>query len=225
MQSLIVHFSYFGVVAVLLASGFGLPLPEDLPLLLGGYLCANGTARLDIMLPLVLVAVLGADCMVYVLGRVYGPAIQRMPWLQRMVGAKRLLKARTAFCAHSGKTLLCARFLPGMRTPTYFAAGAFHVPFWKMLVFDGVAAVVSVPLLVLVGYYLADHFDRAIAWARTGQIGTALVVVLVAAAFLAGRWLGRRRQARIDAGDTRQARTPGSLSASDLAAQANRRAG
>ncbi len=194
MPSLIVHFSYLGVVAALLASGFGLPLPEDLPLLIGGYLCAAGTAKLEIMLPLVLAAVLGADCMVYLLGRRYGPAIQRMPWLQRMVGAKRLLRARSAFCAHSGKTLLCARFLPGVRTPTYFAAGAFHVPFWKMLVYDGLAAVVSVPLLVLAGYFLADHFDRAVAWARNGQLGTALVIVAVASAFFAGRWFGHRRR-------------------------------
>ena len=44
VEQLIVNLPYLGVVLVLLAGGFGMPIPEDLPLLAGGYLCGRGHA-------------------------------------------------------------------------------------------------------------------------------------------------------------------------------------
>lgn len=181
MEALIAHFSYWGVTVALLLSGFGLPLPEDVPLLIAGYLCATGSAELWIMLPLTFTAVLAADLTLYALGRRWGHHVPRLLIFGRVLDQKHLRKAELAFCTHGGKTLFVARFLPGLRAATYFTAGMFRIPFWKMLAFDGSAALISVPTLVMLGWLFAGHFDALRKWSRGGQwlAAAALAVAIV----------------------------------------------
>lgn len=193
MADWIEHFTYLGVFAALMAGGLGAPVPEDVPLLVGGYLCASGAARLELMLPLGLLGALGSDCLIYAIGRRYGLSVRRLPLLRRAVSKRNMMQARTAFRTHSGKSLMAARFIPGVRFATFFTAGAFRVPFWKLLVFDGLAAMVSVPVVMLVGYIFADAIDLAATWVRRGQVGLVTVIILVVGAFLTGRWMSRRR--------------------------------
>ncbi|MEO0476704.1 MAG: hypothetical protein AAF085_12160, partial [Planctomycetota bacterium] len=74
---------YLVIFGILLATGFGLPLPEDIPLVIGGYLCGEAAASPDythpvlwIMLPGVMIAIVGSDVMLYFLGRWKGPAVR-----------------------------------------------------------------------------------------------------------------------------------------------------
>lgn len=193
MEDWIAHFSYLGVVVALLLSGFGLPLPEDVPLLIAGYLCATGAAELWIMLPMTFLAVLGADFTLYALGRRWGHHVPRLLVFGRFLDARHLRKAELAFCAHGGKTLFLARFLPGLRAATFFTAGIFRIPFWKMAAFDGAAAVLSVPTLVMLGWFFAGHFDELRKWSRGGQW---LAAGLLVAAVVFGVFWHRRRKQR-----------------------------
>jgi len=177
------HLPYLGVVLVLTLGGFGAPIPEDLPLLIGGYLCGMGKADVCIMLPLTLVTVIGADFLVYFMGRRWGHHVPRLPLLRRYLSEPRLTKAEISFHQHGGKTLFFARFMPGLRTPIYFSAGAFKIPAWKMLLFDGLAAMISVPAWILMAWYLAKtvDFKTLRGWSITTQVSLlALVVVSVA---------------------------------------------
>ncbi|MCC7145749.1 MAG: DedA family protein [Phycisphaeraceae bacterium] len=160
MEQFITHFTYLGVVLVLLASGFGLPLPEDLPLLIAGYLCAIGTAELWLMIPITFLAVIGADIILFFVGRKFGQHATKLPLLRRFLDQRHLDKAERAFIKHGGKTLFVARFLPGVRSAVFFTAGACRTPVWKMVVFDGSAALISVPTIVTLGYLFAAEFDR-----------------------------------------------------------------
>jgi membrane protein DedA with SNARE-associated domain len=172
---------YLVVVLLLFASGMGAPIAEDIPLLLGGYWCGIGKADIAMMLPITFFAVFGADIMIYTLGRKYGRHVQRVRVLRRYLSPKRMAKAAEAFHKHGGKTLFAARFMPGLRAPLYFSAGTFKIPFWKLLVFDGVAALVSVPLWVLLAWHFADHIDRVRQWSLWAQLTLGSVVVLLIA--------------------------------------------
>ena len=175
IQQFIENLPYLGVVLILAISGFGAPIPEDLPLLLGGYLCGIGKADIRIMLPVTFIAVLGADLMVYYMGRRYGHHVPRLPLLKKYLSESRLNKAELSFHRHGGKTLFIARFMPGMRAPIYFSAGAFKIPFWKMLAFDGLAAVLSVPLWVLAAWY----FARTVDWETIQETSFTVQLVIV----------------------------------------------
>lgn len=217
MLALLIKFTYPVVALWLLLSGLGLPFPEDVPLLIAGAMCSKEATdalsqafpdqashigsvpplSLWVMVPLCLGCIMGADAMLYYFGRRYGEHVSRLPLLRRVLTPKRMARAHAKFHGHTGKTLFVARFLPGLRTPIFFTAGTFRIPFWKMLVFDGGAAVLSVPTLVILGWAFADNFDVVRRYVKDAQIGVVVgIVVLIVAAIVFGRWRHKRRLAR-----------------------------
>jgi len=70
-----------------------------------------------------------------------------------------------------------ARFLAGVRALVYLTAGSVGVTPRRFVVYDGLGAVISVPVAVSVGYFLGDQIDSAIRY-----LGGLDRVVLVAAA-------------------------------------------
>lgn len=185
---------YVLICALLIAGGMGLPVPEDIPLLAAGVLCHHGLMDLRTTLVLTLLFVLGADMLLFFMGRRYGRQVPRLPLLRQFVTETRLARADRYFQDHGGKTLLIARFLPGIRSAVWFTAGACRIPWWKMAVCDGTAALVSVPTLVLLGYFGSQHIGKITEWTRVGQIGLLTLMVVVVVAIVAYRLLRRRRK-------------------------------
>jgi membrane protein DedA with SNARE-associated domain len=55
--------------------------------------------------------------------------------------------------------------MPGVRSVAFFSAGAMHVPFWKFLLYDGLAALVSAPFWVYLAYLFGETiFSYAKQW-------------------------------------------------------------
>ena len=185
----------FLILGLLLLSGFGLPIPEDIPILVAGYLSAQS----DIvdpwwMLPATFIAIVGSDGIVFFLGRKYGRHVPKVPLLGRMLTRRRLLKAERFLDEHGGKSIFLARFMPGLRTPAFFTAGTCRVPYWKFLFYDGAAALLSVPTIFLLAYFLSDQIYRVKEWVGDGQLAAAIVVACVVIGLFAFHWFAKRRK-------------------------------
>jgi len=179
------------LLALIVASGFGLPLPEEALLIAIGAACAAGTASIWVMVPASFIALMGADAIVYILGRRYGHHVPRMPLMRRFLTPKRLATAEASLHKHGGKTLFVCRFLPGIRAPMLFTAGTFRIPYWKFLAFDGSAALLTAPWLVILPYVFSDRVEMIKHLAHEVQIGIAVgVVVLIVLFFVVRKWLG-----------------------------------
>lgn len=147
------QWSYLGLFVVLFAAGLGLPLPEDIPLLAAGWLVSEGHADLRLMMLVGLFGVMVGDGVMFTLGRRYGMQIVEHRWFRRILKPWLLEKARNKFEQHGAKIIFAARFMPGLRGVMFVTAGIFRVPYWKFATFDGVAALISVPLWVWAGSY------------------------------------------------------------------------
>lgn len=190
MEGFLLELPYLGVVLVLLLGGMGVPIPEDIPLLVSGYLCHLGTADIFLMVPLALSAVVGGDFIMFGLGRRYGDRLFRLRWLNRILTEERLDKVSVIFSKYGGRALFVGRFLPGLRACVFFSAGALRVPAWKMLVYDGSAALISVPTLVLLTYFGGGQIDRFRALALEVQLTALAIASVLAFCF----WLWKRRR-------------------------------
>jgi membrane protein DedA with SNARE-associated domain len=84
--------------------------------------------------------------------------------------------------------------MPGLRTPLFFTAGSIGIKYWRIILFDGVAALISVPALVLAGYFGAEHKDLVLKAARDTQLGVLGVIIVLFGGFLMYRRLRKRRQ-------------------------------
>jgi membrane protein DedA with SNARE-associated domain len=158
------------VVAALLLGGIGLPIPEELALLSAGYFIARGVDARP-MIAAALGAVLVGDVTMYLLGR--GGA--ELGVARRLVGAARMARLQQAFARHGAKLLFAGRFAPGLRGALLVAAGAGRMPLWRLLLWDGGAALAGVAIWISLGGRLAAHLERVRA-----VVGAARGVVLVA---------------------------------------------
>ena len=88
--------------------------------------------------------------------------------------------------------LALVRFLPGLRSPMLFAAGSLRVPYRQVLMFDGGAGAIELPLLIVVVRTIGTRWEDIVAALQRHQeaIAVGVLVLLVAAA----GWLLRRRR-------------------------------
>lgn len=203
LQFLMPIFTEYGYVAVfvmLLICGFGVPVPEDVTLVTGGVIAGLGYADVHTMFAVGMAGVLVGDGLIYGLGRLFGPKLMHAPGLRRVLTAERYLAAQGAFARYGKWVMFVARFLPGLRTPVFFAAGmSKRVPVYVWFLMDGVAALISVPIWVYLGYYGAQNWDWMFKILHRFQTGIFVLLGLLGA-WLIYKWWNKRKLAR-NAGD------------------------
>ncbi|MGB9625836.1 MAG: DedA family protein, partial [Phycisphaerae bacterium] len=191
------HASYLGILLALLAAGFGVPIPEDIPLLTAGYLCHLGQTNLWLMLPLTLTGVLGCDIILYRMGLRLGDHVLEHRWTRRLFRRGTLVTAKAQFRRHGAKIVFAGRFMPGARAVIFVSAGIVGMRWWKFLLVDGTAALISVPTLVLLGWYFGEKSEALLARVRHAEyyiMGGILAATVVAIAVES--YLARRRKAK-----------------------------
>lgn len=176
--------SYWGLFLALLACGFGLPVPEDIILITGGVLAAPSNKRVLITLMVCMVGVLGGDGIVFTLGRRYRNKILRMPPFSWVVRPKRLRQIRRLYRKYGYWAIFISRFLAGLRATSFLMAGISQVPYRVFFLADGLAALLSVPFFIYLGFWFADDieslFDRiekVKGWGIWAVVGIILFVV------------------------------------------------
>jgi membrane protein DedA with SNARE-associated domain len=187
-------YSYALILAVLLACGFGLPLPEDITLVTAGILAARDVIEFKMAVAVCMVGVLLGDGIIFVLGSRYGVKLRGSKFFSMILPEKRDAAVKAVIQKYGDKVIFMARFMPGLRTPLFFATGSYHVPFWKFLLLDGFAAIISVPLWVYVGYLFGANLEELEIVIKRAQVGIyvalgALIVLFVGGYFLKKRYL------------------------------------
>lgn len=174
------HFIYVGVFLILFLCGLGLPIPEEITLLAGGFLVHLGIVRFYPALAVGLVGILMGDLAIYSIGRRWGQGIITHRHMRKIFSEKRLERARQFFRDHGNKTILIARFISGFRVAAFLAAGTMGMRPIQFLFLDFLGALIMVPLLLLAGYY----FGANIAW--LGEVFTRIDFLLKMGAVLGG---------------------------------------
>ncbi len=158
VQAWFVSGGYFVLFGLLFACGLGLPLPEDIPLLLGGYFVAQGQMNIWAVAILAWSGIIGGDCALYWLSRKYGMNITKVKFIGSHVTEKRILWAEKKFEEYGIWVVAICRMFAGVRGAMVIAAGAIKFNFLKFVIADGLAALVSGGLFVYLGYLAGKAF-------------------------------------------------------------------
>lgn len=207
---------YVAVFVVLLVSGFGVPIPEDISLVAGGIIAGLGYADVRLMGVVGVAGVLVGDSTMFLVGRHFGERALRLRWIAHVLTPRRYARVQLQFGRYGNRLMFVARFLPGLRTAVFLTAGMTRrVSFVRFLLLDGFAALISVPVWIALGYYGAENRDWLLAWIKRGQGGIAIAALLIVAATVWFFWrracerrerLRAHRQRRV----TRTLRSPNS---------------
>lgn len=146
-----------GLVVLLLLGGIGFPIPEDIPVILGGVAIEKGVVSWQAMFLTCYVSIIAADLLVFSIGYFFGKKLIAAGTRSRIFSAlteDRVQQTREALHRHRLWVIFAARHLFPIRSATFLAAGSLHVPILQFLIADALAALVSVSLVLWLGYFL-----------------------------------------------------------------------
>jgi membrane protein DedA with SNARE-associated domain len=137
------------------------------------------------------------DGIIFGLGSRYGTKLRTTKFFSLILPERRDAAVKAVFEKYGDKVIFMARFMPGLRTPLFFAAGSYHISVWKFLALDGLAAVISVPLWVYVGFLFGANLEELEKVVRKAQFGIYAGLVVLVLLF-AGAYLVKKRYLRAE---------------------------
>lgn len=196
LEAFFTQYGYAAVFFVLVACGFGVPIPEDITLVAGGVISGLGYANVHIMVVVGMLGVLVGDGLMFTAGRVFGHKILKVRFIARVMTPKRYAQVQEKFDKYGNRVLFVARFLPGLRTPIYITAGISRkVSYLRFLLMDGLAALISVPVWIYLGAYGAEQTDWLMEKVHQFQYGL-FVLIGIGAVVLGYFWWKKRQRLR-----------------------------
>jgi membrane protein DedA with SNARE-associated domain len=187
---------YLIIFGILLACGFGLPIPEDVTLIVAGALVYYRVVSLSGAILVCLAGVLLGDSIMFWLGKTYGRKLTKKWFFHKLLPDERLDAVGKQLNTRGYKLLFAARFMPGLRAPIFFSAGVLHFPFRKFIFMDGLAAMLSVPAIIAVTHHFGDELEMAVSLVKRAEYGI-LALITAVIAYVAGKWwLKRKREKR-----------------------------
>jgi membrane protein DedA with SNARE-associated domain len=181
VEDFLTDWGYLGIFLGILATGLGFPMPEELPVVVGGALAGTGHAYWWVMLPVCIVGVIVGDSFLYLIGRFWGTKLVELPFIKKnLLSPERLDSIRGNFQKYGVKILLFARLTPGIRAPIFITAGISHLPLVKFLVADGIYAIPGVSILFLMGFWFTDSMVGLIQ--REAEHAKSIIILVVLAA-------------------------------------------
>lgn len=185
------HYSYGILVLLLILTGAGLPLPEEVPIIYAGVASSAGNMNVWIALACCFVGALVGDCVLYGIGYKFGHGLaMRHPRIAEFLHADREARVEKWIKCHGLKVLFVARFLVFVRAPVYLAAGVLRMPVRQFVLVDMVCAGSVVGTFFGLAYLYGEEIRRKIQGFEL--LLTIVVVVCVVAALAWTLYRGRR---------------------------------
>ena len=153
---------HLAVFVMLLLGGLGFPIPEDIPILLGGVASAKGIVHLPTIFLTCYVGVLLADQTVFFIGYFFGQRMLSAGTRSRFfpsITESRVEEIRNGLRKKRLFYIFVGRHLFPVRSVTFLTAGALRIPYFEFLLADAIAALVSVGIVLGIGHYLGEQLS------------------------------------------------------------------
>jgi membrane protein DedA with SNARE-associated domain len=171
----------------------GVPVPA-MPLLLAAGALA-GTAHLNFFASLffAVLGALAADSIWFQLGRHKGIKVLQLLCRISLEPDSCVRRTEGLFSKQGARSLLVAKFLPGLGIVTPPLAGIFHMRFRRFLLFDALGSLFWASTYLGLGYVFSGQIERVAE--RLASLGSWLLVLVVAAlaAYIAYKFVARQR--------------------------------
>jgi membrane protein DedA with SNARE-associated domain len=164
---------------------------EDAATLGGATMTAAGLLATPLGLAACFLGIWLGDLGLYGLARYFGRPLLKRDWVKRRVNEDRLARSEAWWKKRGLLVLLVARFVPGLRLPTYLIAGTLAVPFVSFAAVTALMGLIWVPLIFAL-VRLAG--TEAAVWYGTAR-GT-LIIVAAVSLVSAGLFLLYRQKIR-----------------------------
>ena len=191
-QFLIAHGLVLLFAAVFIEQ-IGLPIPCAPWLLAAGALAAQGQLNLFAGLAATLLACLIADAVWFYLGRYGGSRVLQFLCRVSLEPDSCVRRTENIFERHGMRTVVAAKFLPGLGTVIPPLAGAFGIPLGKFLAYDALGSLLYGGVFLGLGYAFSEQLGRV--GGALAQLGGWAIVLLcgLVGLYIAYKFIERQR--------------------------------
>jgi membrane protein DedA with SNARE-associated domain/rhodanese-related sulfurtransferase len=210
------HHGYAVTAVMLFVAACGLPLPLSVVLVTAGAAAHGGSLNLGLVLLCAGTAGLAGDTVMYFGGRFTGWWLLAGICRFSMNPENCIFGSANSFYKRGPKTLMFAKFVPGLATVAAPLAGSLNMRLARFLRLDAVGVFGYVTVWTMVGYLFSPFIRDIMGWIqRAGHVTaeTALGVVLLYGVWLTVSWVRDKRfddierVAAMDLWDTMKAAT------------------
>lgn len=150
---------------------------EDLACIAAGLLVADGRLGMIAASLACFVGIFVGDMLLYLAGRTFGrPALARRP-LSWVVQEEAVERASRWFERRGIAVIFLSRFTPGLRLPTYVAAGILRTRFATFALFFAVAGILWTPALVGIAAVAGERLAEALGGLGPAQLPWILALI------------------------------------------------
>lgn len=150
---------HVAVFILLILGGFGFPIPEDIPLLLAGVAGQRNLVKIQSIFITCYFGVLIADQIVFFIGYFFGQKLlsagTKSPFFPA-INEEKVNEIREGLRKKRLFYIFLGRHLFPVRTVTFLTAGTLRIPYLEFLLSDALAALLSVGIVVGIGYLLGE---------------------------------------------------------------------
>jgi membrane protein DedA with SNARE-associated domain len=143
-----------------LVEQMGLPVPAIPLLLAAGALAGSGKMDMALAVSLALIAVIVADLFWYSLGRYRGGRILKLLCRISLEPDSCVRRTENLFVRHGARSLLIAKFVPGLNTAAPSMAGVFRMPVPRFMMFDFLGGFFWVVTFAGLGFIFSDQLEQ-----------------------------------------------------------------
>src|SRR6266481_5673841 len=156
----LLHHGYALLLGWVFAEQVGLPLPSMPLLLAAGALAGTGHLNFFASLFYVMLAAMTADSIWYQLGRHKGIRILQLLCKISLEPDSCVRRTEGLFSKQGARSLVLAKFLPGLGTVAAPLAGIFHMRPLRFLLFDTSGAFLWAGAYLGLGYIFSSEIER-----------------------------------------------------------------
>ena len=178
--------SYFGVFFLLFLGAFGPSPPEEVILLIAGFLVFKKVAKFPFMIGAELLGIVISDSILYGFGRLFGNSLDKHRFMKKIFPPAKVRKIKESFNKYRYRYLFLARYLYGLRPVVFFTAGASKMKIGPFVLTDLAASLVNCLAWTGLGLLFGGRIDDAIRFSREWEgilLGVAVALILY---FVAG---------------------------------------
>ncbi len=200
-MAVVEHHGYATTAALLFVSACGLPLPLSVVLLTAGAAAHHGSLNLGMLILCAGLAGLAGDTLMYAGGRYTGWWLLAGICRISMNPETCIFGSANSFYKRGPKTLMFAKFVPGLATVAAPLAGSLNMRAGRFLRLDAVGVFGYVTVWSTVGYLFSPFIREILSWVESVGHFTAetvLFLVLVYGCWLAINWLRDKRFSNVE---------------------------
>jgi membrane protein DedA with SNARE-associated domain len=193
MLDFLLRHGYLVILAWVFAEQGGLPIPSIPLLLAAGALAGTGRLNLAVALLCCLLAAVAADTLWYQLGKRKGIKVLQLLCRISLEPDSCVRRTEGLFEKQGARSLLFAKFLPGLNTVATPLAGIFQMKFRKFLLFDALGSLLWAGTFLFTGYIFSGQIEKIAEHAE--QLGGGLFVILIGAlaGYIVYKYVARQR--------------------------------